>query len=253
MTDVFSTLIQSGDKVVAIVGAGGKTALMFCLAAGFVGQGNRVITTTTTRILVPESQQSPRVVLAEDADFPATLHHGLTSCNHVTVGRQVLAANKLQGLSPAELKCIVDHAPVDRLIVEADGARGLSLKAPGAREPVVPFDTDLFIVLVGLDIIGQRLSNNHVFRPERVAALTGSALGDVITPQIIGRLITHPEGLRKGCPETARCCIFLNKAETPDRLACSSEIISATKRLFWPTTCIFATGSILNDKAEILG
>ena len=54
--------------VIAIVGAGGKTSLMFRLAEEFSNAGETVLTTTTTKILVPETAQSKDVIVSENLD-----------------------------------------------------------------------------------------------------------------------------------------------------------------------------------------
>ena len=56
-------LIESLDlrarEVISLVGAGGKTTLMFRLAKELVLTGEKVVTTTTTKILEPSSEETP--------------------------------------------------------------------------------------------------------------------------------------------------------------------------------------------------
>ncbi len=54
--------LESGG-VIAIVGAGGKTSLMFRIAHELAADGESVLT-TTTRILPPTRAQCPRVILS---------------------------------------------------------------------------------------------------------------------------------------------------------------------------------------------
>ena len=58
-------LLLRGGGVVSLVGAGGKTSLMFKLARELSTAGETVLTTTTTKIYTPSPQQSPWVITSE--------------------------------------------------------------------------------------------------------------------------------------------------------------------------------------------
>ena len=252
MSNIFSTLVQTEDRVIAIVGAGGKTSLMFLLAHGFQQQSLQVITTTTTRIRVPASRQSKNVILMEEKHCYPRLVTALARDRHATIGHHLLPGNKLAGLSPSGLARIRQQAPADRMIIEADGARGLSLKAPGKEEPAVPAWTNLFIALVGLDCIGHPLTEDFVFRPELVAAITGLRLQEQVTPLALARLAVHPQGLLKGCPPTARSCIFFNKAEDTTARTRARQIIAAANTLPGTRPDFWVYGSIKQNTCTVL-
>jgi molybdenum cofactor cytidylyltransferase len=52
-----------------------------------------------------------------------------------------------------------------------------------------------------------------------VAALTGAAPGDPVTPEMIAAVVAHPSGGAKGVPRDARLVPFLNKVEDAGGLA----------------------------------
>jgi probable selenium-dependent hydroxylase accessory protein YqeC len=52
--------------VISIVGAGGKTTLMFRLAGELARVGHRVLTTTSTKIFRPNNEQSSIVMTSND-------------------------------------------------------------------------------------------------------------------------------------------------------------------------------------------
>lgn len=251
MSNIFSTLVQPEDRVIAIVGAGGKTSLMFLLAQGFQQQGLRVITTTTTRIRVPASRQSRNVLLQAEEHFSSLLVTALARDQRATIGHHLLPGSKLAGLSPSELARVRRQLPADPMIIEADGARGLSLKAPGANEPVVPAWTDLFIALAGLDCIGRPLSKDFVFRPESVAAITGLRPQEPITTRALARLAVHPQGMLKGCPSTARSCIFFNKAEDATARETARQIITKAHTLPGAGPNFWMYGSIKQNTCTV--
>ena len=59
--------IKPGE-VVSLVGAGGKTTLMFALARELAAPQKLVITTTTTKIFYPSPSDTPYVLVSENED-----------------------------------------------------------------------------------------------------------------------------------------------------------------------------------------
>ena len=213
-------------EVVVLVGGGGKTTLMFRLADELAASGRRVVTTMTTRIFVGQMQRAPaRLVTEDEATLLAELPAALSAHRHVIVaGEVIVEQDKVQGVSSALLDRIAAQPVVDAVIVEADGSRRLPFKAPAAHEPVIPTSATVVVPIVGLDVLGQPLDAEHVHRPEIVAELTGAALGDPVTPDMIAAVLAHPRGGAKGVPPNARLIPFLNKAEDEATLAAAREI-----------------------------
>ena len=245
MATFFDTLIRETDKVISIVGAGGKTSLMFLLAHDFQQKGFRVISTTTTRILKPTAQQTSGVVLFNHDNFHRKLEDCLNRYGHATVAQHLLASgDKLQGLSCTDLEQVFAQSSAERMIIEADGARKLSFKAPSDNEPVMPKTTDLFISVVGLDIIGKPLEETNVFRAELVSSRTGLQTGDEITPLTVAKLAVHPKGLLKGCPKKAGSYIFLNKTDIPGGRDKALAVIEAAQNLEGIKPNFWVSGSL---------
>ena len=87
-----------------------------------------------------------------------------------------------------------------------------------ASQPAIPAETTLVVPVVGADVFGKTLDAEHVHRPELVSALSGAPLGATITPELVARVLAHPDGGRKGVPAGARVIVMVNKVETlPDR------------------------------------
>jgi probable selenium-dependent hydroxylase accessory protein YqeC len=253
MAEIFDTLIRDTDKVISIVGGGGKTSLMFLLAREFQQKGIRVISTTTTRILKPTFLQTGGVVFFDDDDFYEKLEHCLKDHNHATVARRLLpGGDKLEGIHPSHVEQILQQSSAERILIEADGARQLSFKAPGDNEPVVPEITDLFISVVGLDIIGKPLEDANVFRAGLVSSRTGLRVGDEITPMTVAKLAVHPKGLLKGCPKESRSCIFLNKTDLSGGREKALAVIEAAKNLEGRKPDFWLIASNIKNVCEIL-
>ncbi|MCA1795623.1 MAG: hypothetical protein LC660_17455, partial [Desulfobacteraceae bacterium] len=53
--------------VISLIGAGGKTSLMFCLARELARSGRKVLSTTTTNVLFPSKEQSAITLVSDTA------------------------------------------------------------------------------------------------------------------------------------------------------------------------------------------
>ena len=210
-------LSVAGDEVVALVGGGGKTTAMFRLAGEVVERGGRAITTTTTRIFAAQIALAPDHVPAAAATRERVAA-ALGAHRHVlVVGATDPGTGKADGISLDLFRRLRTWFPDVCILDEADGSRMRPFKAPAEHEPVIPGETRLVVPVVGADVFGKPLDADHVHRPELVSALSGAALGAPITPEIVARVVAHPEGGRKGVPAGARVVVLLNKVETlPD-------------------------------------
>lgn len=207
--------LHSG-MVIALVGAGGKTTAMFRLASELAARGERVITTTTTHISMPNADQTEALILtAADEHWRETIAEALATRRHITVAANTTAEGKLQGILPEWADGLRALPGVGAVLVEADGAKGRLIKAPAAHEPVIPASADLVLLLMSAEALGQRLSDAIAHRPEQISALTGLALGETITPQALATLATSDQGLLKGCPPAAKAILVLTHASPP--------------------------------------
>jgi probable selenium-dependent hydroxylase accessory protein YqeC len=154
----------------------------------------------------------------------ALVKEGLLRNGNVTFAAHRFPEGKIGGADPQLIERMVQELPVDHIIVEADGAKRLPLKAPGDQEPVIPSATTLLIPIVGIDALGKPLNREQTFRPERIAELTGAQLGDPITPHLIATLMVHPQGICKGVPPGARIIPLINKVETTEGLSGAREV-----------------------------
>ena len=206
------------DEVVALVGGGGKTSAMFRLAREVAEKGGQAITTTTTRIFAAQIALAPAHVPVANATRES-ISAALATHRHVLViGDTNPKDGKADGVSLELFARLHSWFPKACILNEADGSRMRPFKAPAAHEPVIPVETTLVVPVVGADVFGQTLDADHVHRPELVSALSGAPLGTPITPEIVARVLAHPDGGRKGVPPGARVVVLINKVESlPDR------------------------------------
>jgi probable selenium-dependent hydroxylase accessory protein YqeC len=216
--------IRPGE-VVSLVGAGGKTSIMFALAKELSQAGGCVVTTTTTKIFEPPPAETPLVIVAKDeVELLSQFLDNASRYCHVTLAAARLTSGKLAGISPELVEKLAGLPAVSHIIVEADGAAQRSLKAPNATEPVIPVNTSLVVAVVGVDVVGGSLSEADVFRPQIAAELLGLPLGAALSPAAVATLVTHRQGITKGSPEKARIIPFINKVDRDGGLAAGWEL-----------------------------
>jgi probable selenium-dependent hydroxylase accessory protein YqeC len=226
-------LLLKDGGVVSLVGAGGKTSLMFRLARELSRKGERVLTTTTTRIHAPTAEQSPACILAVTAEEILERAAPVLSLHrHITAAAGLSAdPGKLVGLTPEMVDRLRASQLFDWIIVEADGAAGRPLKAPAEHEPVIPSSSGWLVGMVGLRALGTPLTDQWVFRAEMFSRITGLPLGMAVTEEAITTALAHERGVLKDAPGECRCLAFLNQADAPGANVAGLRIAGLLKRL----------------------
>jgi molybdenum cofactor cytidylyltransferase len=167
---------------VALVGAGGKTTLMRALHAEGGRRGWRVVAGTTTK-----------VGRAQVADLEGFVHGGSEG-------------DKLTGAAPG--------SPLLRgaelVVVEADGARSMVVKAPAAYEPVLPAGVTHVIAVIGADAL-DRVIEDVAHRPMLVAAVCGCGPYERLTVERAAALLTSERGGRKAVPAGALFAVAITR------------------------------------------
>jgi probable selenium-dependent hydroxylase accessory protein YqeC len=215
--------VRRGD-VVAVAGAGGKTTLCYRLAQEAQEAGLRVLVTTTTHMgTLPEATTGPVFVEAEGGELG--LAEALGSAGRATLLGRRVRPDKLEGVLPERVDALAPLA--DLVVVEADGARGRSLKVPAAHEPVVPSSATLLVVVAALDVLGRPLDEEAVHRVGLVGAMAGVPAGAPVDETAVAAALRAPGGYPSRFREGLRTAVFLNKAEDPAALACAGRIAAA--------------------------
>jgi probable selenium-dependent hydroxylase accessory protein YqeC len=226
MTSLRHSLQLSKGGVISLVGAGGKTSLMFRLARELSRPGAAVLSTTTTKIYTPHRKQSSVVIISESArDLAIEAGKILGRRSHISAGSRLIPfQNKLKGFPPETIDAIWQSGVFRWIVVEADGAAGKTLKAPAGHEPVIPQCTKWVIGIVSLEAVGKPLTEKWAFRPQLVSKITGLAQGATITESAIAEVFTNVNGIMKGFPAQAKRFAFLNQAESQVRLKAGRRI-----------------------------
>jgi probable selenium-dependent hydroxylase accessory protein YqeC len=192
--------------MIAIVGAGGKTTVLYHLGHRLAAMGRRVLLTTTTKICRPGDitlYLGPPDKLRPDAALMAAASGMVDTC-------------KLAGYSARDIGVITSLGLFDDILVEADGAARKPIKSPNEAEPVYPQPVDLVIGVIGLDSLGQPATDETVHRLPLFTRVTGASSGEPVTAAHVLALIGHAQGLFRHAPAGVPRVVFLNKCDTID-------------------------------------
>lgn len=186
-------LLKIGRGVTALIGGGGKTTLMETLAEELQKSG-RVIITTTTHIRRPERYET---LLDADGD---AVRAALARARIVCAAGQ--AEDGKLCAPPLPIEALAQLA--DYVLVEADGAKRLPLKAHAPHEPVIPSCAQRTVLVIGIDGIGKPIRET-CHRSARYAQLAGVSEDTPVTPSIAARVV-NAEGYGDR--------IYINKVES---------------------------------------
>ncbi len=208
-----------GWEGAAFVGAGGKTTVMFQLARE-LSKRSPVIVTATSHLGAWQTSLADRHILAESPREIGEIREG------VTLVTGSIEGDRTQPVNSSVLSWLHEVARKENypLFIEADGARGLPLKAPAAHEPPIPDFVGTVVVVAGLNGLGKPVTDEFVFRAERFREISGAAERDIVTPELLTRVLLHHEGGLKNIPSSARRIILLNQADTPELQASAQKM-----------------------------
>ena len=194
-------------SLVALVGGGGKTTLLFALGRNLPA---RTLLTTTTRMGRDRTGGFPCLVGPTQDDLASALDRD----DAVLVWRTT-DERKALGFPPEE----VDHwfaiGAADHIVVEADGARRRPFTAPAPWEPPIPSSSTHVVACIGADALGYVIAD-RVHRPLRVAAAAGCSPYQRLTPERAAEALTSGVGMMKNVPESARFTVAVAGADRDD-------------------------------------
>ena len=152
-----------------------------------------------------------------------------------------VSGEKMAGL-PEEFLRQVIHAGA-WLLLEADGAKCLPVKAPEEHEPVILPETTRVIQVYGLDGLDQPV-NKRCFRSHKVAEILGKKESDQLTEADLAVLAASPQGGRKLVGDRSYH-VILNKADTPQQLRRAMTV--GEKMLEYGISQVDITSHLLED------
>lgn len=180
--DYIFPFIREKGHIISIVGAGGKTSLMYYLAELFALQGHNTLVTTTTHIYKPDKNYAEN-----NADVLSLWQKG----KYAVVGKPC-ENGKL--CMPDDLEEYISMA--DTVLIEADGSKGMPLKVPDIHEPVIIDKSDIVVGVAGSYAIGKRLCD-VCFRLDKAMELLGVEKEHIVTKEDVLKILNSDKGTKK--------------------------------------------------------
>lgn len=197
----FDFFTDGKKHTICLVGGGGKTTVMYELAAAWAACGCKVLVLTSTHILQPADGS-----FAADA---AAVHNLWQQWRYAVIGTPEPATGKLTA-PPQDLYEVL-QLQADVILCEADGSRHHPCKVPAENEPVLLPDSDIVLAVAGMDALDNSLQQ-ACQRPQLAAELLGCSLDSVIDEQMLAALLLSEQGARKNVGKRT-FYIVLNKCD----------------------------------------
>lgn len=214
----FPFLTEKGH-IVSLVGGGGKTTLMYAMAAHCVRKNWHVLVTTTTHIMRP-----PGAVWAQtDEELFHLWEHG----SYAVAGTEA-PGGKLTAPPQKQLEHWMQLA--DIVLIEADGSRRMPCKAPAAHEPVLLPQCDTVLAVAGLSALRHPL-REVCFRAELAAELLCVPQDAQLTPELLANLLASEAGGRKAVGDRSFYAV-LNQVDTEEQAALARQTADILKKRY---------------------
>lgn len=235
------TLVQrccEKKEIICLVGGGGKTSLMYWLAAECAARGKRVLAGTTTHIVKPEKYYAQTAAQAQALWDAGTF---------AVIGSMELqeggAYCKLTQADPALFNALAAQA--DLVLLEADGAKRCPCKVPADHEPVIPEDCTMVLGVFGMSAL-DRPMRDVCFRFAEAGRWLGLSADAVMNETTAAHLLSSQNGTRKSVG-TRTYLAVLNQCDNPSTLERAAKIAAllAKKEIKTIATCL--AGRKLDD------
>lgn len=202
MADCPFDFVNDGKKhTICLVGGGGKTTVMYELAAAWAACGSKVLVLTSTHILRPVDGSFA-------ANVPA-VQNLWQQGRYAVIGTPEPATGKLTA-PPQDLYEAL-HLQADVILCEADGSRHHPCKVPAENEPVLLPDSDIVLAVAGMDALDNSLQQ-ACQRSQLAAELLGCGAEKILDAQMLTVLLLSEQGARKNVGKRAYY-IVLNKCD----------------------------------------
>lgn len=221
--DLWDAIDLQGSMVVACTGAGGKTSVLAALVAcARVRQLPLLLSATTKMYRSQVKDWHP--VLCDDFESGTARIDTLLRTKKLAAWFVGQEGDKVTGLPPGWIDRLAQHAgllPVS-IVVEADGARGLLIKASAPHEPVMPATVAMTVGVLNLEAIGLPLSEAVAHRVEIVMEILGKQTGDLIDWRDLAKLALHARGVFQYSPGSRILLLAggsIEQLETTEKIA----------------------------------
>jgi probable selenium-dependent hydroxylase accessory protein YqeC len=187
-----------------VVGAGGKKTTLYALAARL----DHAVVTATVRIPIFDAHVSSVHVTGDPVN-------ALSDVGTWPVGvvPERERDDRYRGYDGSTIDAIAESDVAGGVLVKADGARMREFKAPDEDEPQIPDGADTVVPIASAHVVGDPLTEEHVHRPERVAAIADIGVGETIHATDVAAVLASERGGLKDVPPDATAIPLVNKID----------------------------------------
>jgi len=204
---LFQEARLAGSTYTALIGGGGKSALLTAMGRELSEHYPHILLTSITK----SQTDSPFRIeyyknVNQQIDDPSIKKENL-----VFVVNSKISRDKFQGISEAQLTDLLSH--FDLCLFESDGARNKSLKAHNNIDPIVPKCATHLIIVAGADVVGTSLSDGFVHRNDLFRENWRIGYQKKLSPEFVAEVISTKKGYLSKLSHQLVVAYFINKAE----------------------------------------
>lgn len=244
LVDVFN--IKNKD-IITIVGAGGKTSLMFS-ASSLLRKDYKVLVTTTTNIYVPDSKTvkfDKLCLINNDEELDSILKNDKNGI--YVIGSKIKDNSnkpKLKGLTFEMLDKISPF--FDILLIEGDGSKEKPLKGWIDSEPVVYDKTTKTIGVIDINSIGLEINEDNIHRLDNFLNIVSDNKSSKVNVNHLKNITLNKNGLFK--LSKGEKILFINKSEGIINKTNANLLIKKIKDENSSYIDKFVYGSLINNE-----
>ena len=232
---------QVKGSCIALLGGGGKTALLHKLADEFAKYYPSVLQTSLTKTAFHTSDNP---LILNEMDIAELKSHKFEQNPLFIIGEKI-CSEKLKGISEADLDII--RRQFDITIFECDGARTKPLKIHTEYDPIVPVFSTHVIIIVGADVINTKVSDGLVHRPELFCKIWNVKPDFQINYDFIVKVLTSEDGYLSKVPNKVEVVYFVNKWDGHQKNA-----MELAKAIYKKTGKQTFYGSVQNNELHLV-
>lgn len=251
--------------IITIVGAGGKTSLMFS-ASSLLRIDFKVLVTTTTHIYVPDDKLYDEMIMLSDfennkisnkdenlneknEDKSFNEKYNKEKLDYIfrdnkrgiyLVGNNIINNCKIKGLTFEQLDKVIPY--FDIVIIEGDGSKEKCIKGWNDSEPVIYPKTTKTIGVVDITSVGLDINEDNIHRLDRFLEIIKNdshnkvydsaenfkySLCDKVNINHLKNMILNKNGLFK--VSRGERILFINKVENINNKKNSLKLIESIK------------------------
>ena len=193
--NLIDTFKINNKDIITIIGAGGKTSLMFS-ASSLLRNDYKVLVTTTTHIYIPDNNLHDKIIMLthfENENYNNILQNNKNGV--YVIGSHIVNNSKIKGLTFDMLDKITPY--FDVVIIEGDGSKEKSLKGWNDNEPVIYPKTTKTIGIVDISSIGIDINEENIHRVDKFLDIINDYSNNKVNIEHLEKLILNKNGLFK--------------------------------------------------------